>query len=678
MSGVGLRGALLVVLVVGLMLGTFPLGVAGSGSPASAGPSEAAGPGPSAPGPSGVAVHYGHPVGASTLSSTGGGPGSIAATGSAAPPWNCTPPGTVPFPVVGLNFTLTSTPANGTGPAPLNFSWNISIGSGGLPPFHPWLTFSTGSVLLTSYNATGNITLGQAGLWSVQVLVEDATCTQEGATEFQVMAWTSALGPHPVVLNATPLTAAAPANVTYTLVAPSIPAGWSLFWVGLGFYPYLPVEDHTYYLPGTYNATACLVEPDGTDYACGSSPDVNVTGPSPIQTGVTVATGSYPVNVTFWANITNASAFPNGTSIHLYAWNGTSGNSVSTTNRTANLTESVGCGYPWTPWAVPTGNCLETGSVVLTGPTGSPNDGDLLQLPLSVLLAANGSPVNWWPSVSYTYGPANGTAPLNVSLNISAVNGLAPYFLQWAVAGDSGNGTNSTFYNTTGGSVVGWNGTLITITLPLLQQGYYWIVVSVVATNFGFVNFALPLVLVGNATVPVFSPLSVNAAESRTNGSIAGNATVGDSFQFVATPQGGEGPYTVQWNFGDGQFASSIPGVAVDHTYSSAGDFVPTVTITDARGHQATSVLPTVHVVLTRGGGGSGTRNGSGGGLGETVGPSTQSAPSWSYLALGAVVAAAFILAALFLFRREVGREGEALVAGLDPDERAPAPRRRT
>ncbi len=564
-----------------------------------------------------VSVHYGHPVAAGSVPSTSTSPAEVPASSDVTPPWNCTPAGNVSFPAVGVNFTLTSTPANGSGPAPLNFTWNISIGGGGLPPFHAWLTFATGSAFLTSFNSTGNITLLQAGIWSVQVLVEDATCSQEGATDFQLMAWNSTLGPHPVVVNATPSSGVAPANVTYTFVSPAIPSGWSLFWVGLGFYPYTAVENHSYYVPGLYNATACLVEPDGTDYACGSSPSVNISGPSPIQTGVTVSVGSYPVNVTFWANITNASAFPNGTSMYLYAWNGTSGLDLSTNNTTARLTESVGCGYPWTKWAVPTGTCLETGSVVLTGPPGSPDDGDLLIVPLSVSLNASGSPVNWWPAVSYTFGPSNGTAPLNLSVNVSATNGLAPYFLQWAVAGDSGNGTNSTFYNTSGGTLPGWNGTITTLTIPLVLQGYYWIVVSVVAANFGYVNFALPLIVVGNATVPVFAPLTLPAVESGTNGSVAENATVGQAFQFVATPAGGEAPYTLQWSFGDGQFASSVPGAGVTHTYGAAGQFIPSVTVTDSVGRHVTTVLPTVTVTAPSGGsgpGGTGTRNSTGSG----------------------------------------------------------------
>src|SRR4029077_8807858 len=35
----------------------------------------------------------------------------------------------------GLNLSVLSTPANGTGPGPLNFTWNASVSDGGLPPY---------------------------------------------------------------------------------------------------------------------------------------------------------------------------------------------------------------------------------------------------------------------------------------------------------------------------------------------------------------------------------------------------------------------------------------------------------------------------------------------------------------------------------------------------------------
>ena len=41
-------------------------------------------------------------------------------------------------------------------------------------------------------------------------------------------------------------------------------------------------------------------------------------------------------------------------------------------------------------------------------------------------LTENGSPVLWYPTVMYTESPTNGSAPLNVTVNVTASNGLAP------------------------------------------------------------------------------------------------------------------------------------------------------------------------------------------------------------------------------------------------------------
>jgi hypothetical protein len=621
-----------------------------------------------------VAVHVGHPLSSASPAPFRTVPPALPGA-TATLPWNCTPVNVSTYPItgvpdLGVNFTVATTPANGTGAAPLNFTWNITFGGGGLPPFHSWIYLDTASQSLSSFQPVGNLTLSEAGIWSVDVVVEDASCTQFSGAFFSLMAWNVSLGPQPVVVSSSATTAALPADVTFTLSAPAVPTGWSVFWSSPGFYPYTLVENHTFYLPGTYNETACLVEPDGTEYSCGTSANVNVTGASPIQTAVTVASGPYPENVTFWANVTNASSLPIGTSLYLYAWNGTGGNWVQTSNSSVNLTESVGCGYPWTKWVVPTGNCTETAELTLWGGPNGSYPSTLGIVTLSVNLTANGSPVNWWPSVSYTYGPTNGSAPLNVTINVSAVNGLGPYTLSWVVIGDSGNGTHSTLFNESYASLYPWNGTLQTLTLPLDQVGYYWIAVEVVASNFGYVTFSLPLVVVGNATVAAFAPLSVNAAE--TNSTAAGrNGSSPVPVQFVATPEGGVGPYTVQWSFGDGQFASSVPGVAIQHRYTSAGTFVPTVTVVDARGAQATTTLPSITVPQSSGTSphGSGTPNGSGtSSPGQRIGPTSSPAASGTAEILLAVIAGAFIIAGLLLSRREFGREGEALVAGLEPD----------
>lgn len=59
---------------------------------------------------------------------------------------------------------------------------------------------------------------------------------------------------------------------------------------------------------------------------------------------------------------------------------------------------------------------------------------------------------------------------------------------------------------------------------------------------------------------------------------------------FIVT-SAGESPVQLQsfrWNFGDGQ-VSTLPPIAMFHTYAVPGSYVVTVTATTADGHQASS-----------------------------------------------------------------------------------------
>jgi PKD repeat protein len=69
----------------------------------------------------------------------------------------------------------------------------------------------------------------------------------------------------------------------------------------------------------------------------------------------------------------------------------------------------------------------------------------------------------------------------------------------------------------------------------------------------------------------------------------------GGSVQFTATAGGGGGaPYTFSWSFGDGTAGTGSP---VSHSYTSAGNFTPRVTVTDGLGSTNTTSLATVEVL---------------------------------------------------------------------------------
>jgi len=58
------------------------------------------------------------------------------------------------------------------------------------------------------------------------------------------------------------------------------------------------------------------------------------------------------------------------------------------------------------------------------------------------------------------------------------------------------------------------------------------------------------------------------------------------TFGFGTQPSGGVPPYTVQWNFGDGQAGS---GLVAPHTYAAPGTFVATATVSDTGGRSGTA-----------------------------------------------------------------------------------------
>jgi PKD repeat protein len=149
--------------------------------------------------------------------------------------------------------------------------------------------------------------------------------------------------------------------------------------------------------------------------------------------------------------------------------------------------------------------------------------------------------------------PANGNAPLNVSFTGSATGGKPGYTYNWNF-GDGSTASslqNPTHTYTSAGT--------FTATLTVSDSS------APVTTASSTVNVTVSAV--GN-------PLAAFASATPTSGQIP------LSVAFTGTATGGTPAYGFSWNFGDGSVTSTLqnPG----HTYSAAGTFTATLTVSDS------------------------------------------------------------------------------------------------
>lgn len=76
-------------------------------------------------------------------------------------------------------------------------------------------------------------------------------------------------------------------------------------------------------------------------------------------------------------------------------------------------------------------------------------------------------------------------------------------------------------------------------------------------------------------------PLTASISIDSTNGD-----TAPATFLFETDPEGGTGPYTYSWNFGDG--SPQVTEEDIEHTFANPGMYVVTLTVTDSTGQTVT------------------------------------------------------------------------------------------
>jgi hypothetical protein len=588
------------------------------------------------------------------------------------------PPANATLADLGLNLTVATSPASGVGPVPMNFTWNLTVNGGGLPPYLVQLVIYDAGMTYLTTNLTGSLNLTLPGIYYVDVMAEDSSCSQTAYSSFTVDAFDPALGANPVHISAVVSSPTVPSNVTYIVNMTGIPSNITVLWISPGFFStevpnVTGVAWQMYFLPGTYAAAACLESegpngtPTGINLGCGISPNVTLGGISPVTTNVSVAAGAFPTNVTFTVNLVNSTGMPNDTELYLIVYNpewphvGTW--NLSNTS-TVSLTMPEGCGRPWTTYVPPNGICPIVATYSLQDPSRSLDSGGLGYGSLVANLTANGTPSLWNPSVSYSYGPLNGSLPFNLTVNLTATNGQAPYTYSSVVYGRASGTANASRYPTINSTGYNWNGSLLSLGFTFNRTGIYYLSIFVYDSDDAWVGFSLPLIILGN--VSALGPLVISATGGG-GPSGGGHLEASMSSAFVASTKGGIGPFSIQWSFGDGTYGSSIPGLPVYHAYAAPGTYVAKVTVRDGRGVVVITTLASITVVANPD-------------QAKITGPTLQgpsSSPAglqWGPVLWAGVIGVGLLAMGTLAAREEVRRQGEALVSGIEDGDDEPSP----
>jgi len=161
------------------------------------------------------------------------------------------------------------------------------------------------------------------------------------------------------------------------------------------------------------------------------------------------------------------------------------------------------------------------------------------------------------PRASFTFSPSSPSQGTTISFTPSVSGGTLPYSYSW----DFGDGATST---------VAYPSHLYTL------SGTYTIQLTVTDNTWQSYSTFQTITVVGPQIQPLTSSFDYQPSLMTVNAPII----------FTALAAGGTGPYTYNWDFGDGSTAS---GISIGHLYGEAGNYSVVLTATDYQGQTTTS-----------------------------------------------------------------------------------------